>query len=246
MAERFATRSPLAFELVVVPDPVARAGRWLADCVRRLAEGPCPAEIRLAIPGGSALAAVARAAAELGEVWRRVALTWVDERCVPVASPDSNRGEAIRQGLLPPESGCASAPAIRISPARVLPLFEDGESPEAALARVARRYAGELAGRLDVVVLGMGADGHVASLFPELPVSTNGCVAFVPDAPKAPSRRITLTRSALATARHTLLVAVGEEKREALARLCAGDPRLAATGLPGLVVVTDLELHGAP
>ena len=88
----------------------------------------------------------------------------------------------------------------------------------------------------------MGADGHVASLFPDREAPRAGCVAFVPDAPKPPPRRITLTRAALATARHILLVAVGEEKRAALDRLCAGDPRLPATGLPGLVVVTDLDL----
>lgn len=244
MAERLAKRLPPAFELVVDPDPIARAGGWLADCLRRLAAAPGQAEIRLAIPGGSALAAVARAAAELGEVWRRVALTWVDERCVPVADPASNRGEAIRRGLLSAGPDFASDAPRRVSPARVLPLFEDGESPESALARVARRYADELAGELDVAVLGMGPDGHVASLFPDLPAPTKGFVAFVPDSPKAPSRRITLTRVALATARHTLLVAVGEEKREALERLYAGDPRLAATGLPGLVVVTDLEPGG--
>jgi 6-phosphogluconolactonase len=104
----------------------------------------------------------------------------------------------------------------------------------------------------------MGADGHVASLFPDLPAPATDCsgsdaglahvayVAYVPDAPKAPPRRITLTREALACARHTLLVAAGEEKRSALERLCAGDPELPATGLTGLVVVTDLALGSRP
>ena len=86
------------------------------------------------------------------------------------------------------------------------------------------------------------AGGHVASLFPGRESSRNGFVAFIPDSPKPPARRITLTRAALASAAHTLLLATGEPKRSALERLCAGDPALPATGLPGLVVVTDLVL----
>ncbi len=246
MSEPRARGMPAALELVVAEDPIAHAGSWLADCLRRLATRPGGAEIRLAIPGGSALAAVARAAAELGELWRRVALTWVDERCVPVASRYSNRGEAMRLGILPPAPGIAASRAHAVSPARVLPLFEDAESPQDALARVARCYAETFVDGLDVAVLGMGADGHVASLFPGLPAPTADCVAYVPNAPKAPARRITLTREALVRARHTLLVATGEEKRSALERLCAGDPALPATGLPGLVVVTDLALESGP
>jgi 6-phosphogluconolactonase len=260
MSELRAGQMPAALELVVAGDPIAHAGSWLTDCLRRLAARAGGAEIRIAIPGGSALVVVGRACAELGDIWRRVALTWVDERCVPVASRDSNRGEAMRLGILPPAPGIASSRAHTVSPARVLPLFEDGESPEEALARVARGYAEKFANGLDVAVLGMGADGHVASLFPGLPApaadwvgsvagpardadgDSTAFVAYVPEAPKAPPRRITLTRAALACARHTLLVAAGEEKRSALERLCAGDPELPATGLPGLLVVTDLEL----
>ena len=242
MSEHLAKRLPPAFELVVASDPIAQAGGWLADCLRRLAARPGEAEIRLAIPGGSALAAVAHAASDLGELWRRVALVWVDERCVPVASRDSNRGEAMRLGILSPESGISARRAPPVSPARVLPLFEDGEAPEAALTRIGRRYVDEFRGGLDVALLGMGEDGHVASLFPGRESSRNGFVAFIPDSPKPPARRITLTRAALASAAHTLLLATGEPKRSALERLCAGDPALPATGLPGLVVVTDLVL----
>ena len=242
MSERLAKPLPPAFELVVASDPIAAAGRWLTDCLRRLAARPGEAEIRLAIPGGSALAAVARAASDLGDVWRRVALVWVDERCVPVASPDSNRGEAMRLGILTPESGIKTHRARPVSPARVLPLFEDGEAPEAALTRIGRRYVDEFSGGLDVTVLGMGEDGHVASLFPDHESRRTGFVAFVSDSPKPPARRITLTRAALASAEHTLLLASGEPKRSALERLCAGDPTLPATGLPGLVIVTDLVL----
>lgn len=245
MSEPRAKRIPAVLEIVVSPDPVAHAAGWLVERIRLLATRSAKAEIRLAIPGGSALAAVARAAPELGDVWRRVALTWVDERCVPMASPESNRGEAIRQGVAPLASGLPASAARSVSPARVLPLFEDGEMPEAALARVERRYVDEFVGGLDVVVLGMGDDGHVASLFPGRPERSPDFVAFVADSPKPPAHRITLTRRALASAAHTLLFATGEGKRSALQRLRAGDPALAASGLPGLVVVTDLQLDPA-
>lgn len=249
------------FELVVAAAPFEAAGRRIADCVRELtstAPRTGEREIRLAIPGGSALAAVVHAAALLGPLWQRVALTWTDERCVPVDDPDSNRGAARRAGLLGGAGGgdahgsrashdsakaaAARGPGAGSTPARIVPLFEDGESPDAAVARSARRIAAELGDRLDIAVLGMGADGHVASLFPDREAPRGGGVAHVPEAPKPPPHRITLTRRMLASARHTILVAAGEEKRAALDRLCSGDRRLPATGLPGLVVVTDLEL----
>ncbi|MEZ4334277.1 MAG: 6-phosphogluconolactonase [Myxococcota bacterium] len=214
---------------LVASDPVACAARCLVERLDAIAAtAPTDAEeIRLAIPGGSALAVALRAVALLGERWRRVALTWVDERCVPVDDPESNRGEAMRQGLL------------RLAPARIVPLFEDGESPEAAIARHARRWQAELRDGLDVALLGLGEDGHVASLFPARPWPRDGIAFHVADAPKPPASRISLTRAALARARHTILFATGEAKRPALARLQAGDASLPATGLPGLVVVTD-------
>lgn len=226
---------------IVAPDPVECAARWLverlrgasADSTRGGGSGggpgtsPGAGEIRLAIPGGSALSVALRAAALLGDDWRRVALTWVDERCVPVADEASNRGEAVRRGLL------------AVAPARTLPLYEDGETPAQAIARHARRWREELRGGLDVVLLGLGEDGHVASLFPSRIWPTEGVAFHLADAPKPPASRLSLTRSALATARETLVFAVGASKRTALERLRAGDASLPATGLPGLVVVTD-------
>ncbi|MFO0690265.1 MAG: 6-phosphogluconolactonase [Myxococcota bacterium] len=230
-------------ELIVATDPVARAAallvEWLRDATSD-AEGTeePPATkaraVRLAISGGSALEVVLRAAPLCGPLWSQVALTWVDERCVPLSDPDSNRGEAMRRGL----------PA----PGFVVPLLEDGESPDAAVARYARAHADVLGGSLDLVVLGLGPDGHVASLFPGRVWAADRVVAFVPDSPKPPPRRLTLTRSALARAHRTLLFATGESKRGALERLLRGDPALPATGLPGLVVVTDLAgaAHAPP
>lgn len=217
-----------------------RAAKALVSALRGVLKEQATA--RLAIPGGSALVAATAARAALGPDWSRIALTWVDERCVPEAAEDSNRGAARRAGLL--DSG--EDPRVAPAPARVLPLFEDGETPAEAVARVASRLGAELDGQLDVLLLGMGEDGHVASLFPGRPAPAGRWVAHVADSPKPPSDRITLTRSLLATARHGVLLVTGEAKREALERLLAGDPTLPAQGLPGLVVVTDLELDRTP
>lgn len=187
---------------------------------------------RLAVPGGSALGALGAARARLGATWSRVLLTWVDERCVPFADPRSNRGAAYRSGALDSDD----------PPADLLPLFEDGERGDEAVERVEASLATRFGGALDVVLLGMGHDGHVGSLFLGRHEPANAPVVFIRSSPKPPAQRVTLTRSLLATARRTVLVATGEPKRLAIERVLSGDPALPATGLPDLVVVTDLDL----
>jgi 6-phosphogluconolactonase len=120
-----------------------------------------------------------------------------------------------------------------------VPLFTDGESPRKAVLRAQGALEAQLGGGLDVLLLGLGEDGHIASLFPGREWPEDGLVARVRDSPKPPANRITLTVGMLATAQASVLVAVGEGKRDALARLRAGDPALPASGLAGLHVVTD-------
>jgi 6-phosphogluconolactonase len=226
--------------LVLDPQPMARAGELIFDALADRLERS--ASVRLAIPGGSALEAMPRVQQLLGDGWSRVALTWVDERCVPIASGESNRGAAARLGLVAAED---QVPDPR-GPALVLPLYEDGETPVQALSRVRSRLTRDFDDRLDVVLLGMGPDGHVASLFPSRAMPTQGLVAHVDDSPKPPTSRITLTRRALATAQDVILVATGEAKRNVVRRLMSGDEQLPAQGLDGLVIVTDVDPRSKP
>lgn len=114
-----------------------------------------------------------------------------------------------------------------------------------AVARVEAGLRVDFDGALDVLLLGMGEDGHIASLFPWRSLPESGLVAHVSDSPKPPPDRITLTPAALATASRAVLAAFGESKRAPLRKLLAGDPTLPAQALKGLVVVTDLDLAAA-
>lgn len=217
----------LILETVTSARAAEAAGRVLAGAIEAAAgrTGGC----RLAIPGGSALAALPLAQARLSPTsWSRVRLTWVDERCVPVADPQSNRGAFVRLGL--PEPGL------------VLPLWEDEGGD--AVARFAARFQREFAGGLDVLLLGLGEDGHVASLFPgHAALLATGAAVLVEDSPKPPSRRISLTMATLRSAESGVLLAVGESKRAALRRVMSGDAGLPTSAVRRLTIVTDLDME---
>jgi 6-phosphogluconolactonase len=142
--------------------------------------------------------------------WWKVDVYWGDERCVPLDDPDSNYRLG-REALLD-QVGAANAH---------YPMRCD-EGPDPYQLRV-----GEL-GKFDVVHLGLGPDGHTASLFPESAAldADPGRLVVMNDDPLAhnPHRRMTLTYSGIARARLVLVTVTGEGKRDALARVAAGDP----------------------
>lgn len=206
--------------------PVAEAARLLAEAIT-LREG----QVRLAVAGGSVAPVLGAARRRLGTgLWKRARLTWVDERCVPFSHPDSNRGAAYREGHLDP----ADPPCLE------LPLYLDDEAPEAACVRVRSAFQRDFQDRLDFLLLGLGEDGHIASLFPGR-AFTDSVVLVVSDSPKPPALRITFTLPVLVQAQEALLLAVGNAKLEALQRLQRGDPALPASALPHLNVITDLK-----
>jgi 6-phosphogluconolactonase len=97
--------------------------------------------------------------------------------------------------------------------------------------------------KLDITLLGMGEDGHIASLFPGHPARfAKGPVTTLDDSPKPPPQRITLTYEILRTSRAQFLLAMGEAKRAALKRVISGDPLAPANALPELTIITNLDL----
>jgi 6-phosphogluconolactonase len=141
--------------------------------------------------------------------WWKVDVYWGDERCVPLDHPDSNYHLA-RQALLD-----------RVGAANATYPMRCEEGPDPYQLRV-----GEL-GKFDVVHLGLGVDGHTASLFPGSAAleADPGRLVVMNDDPlgKNPYRRMTLTFAGIARARLVIVTVSGEAKRDALRRVVEGD-----------------------
>jgi 6-phosphogluconolactonase/glucosamine-6-phosphate isomerase/deaminase len=142
--------------------------------------------------------------------WDAVVIYQVDERVAPPDDPDRNLAH-LRQALGP-------------APAQVRAMPVDDSDLEAAAAA----YAASLPGQLDLVHLGLGPDGHTASLVPGDPVLdvTDRLVALT--RPYQGRVRMTLTYPALARARQILWLVTGSDKKEPLAKLLAGDTTIPA------------------
>jgi 6-phosphogluconolactonase len=167
--------------------------------------------------GGTARRCYERLAADGADQldWWQVDVYWGDERCVPPDDPDSN--ERLGREALLERVGAANA---------VYPMRCD-DGPDPYQQRVAQ------AGRLDIVHLGLGPDGHTASLFPgsaALDADPGRLVVMNTDpSGRNVHRRMTLTFSGIARARLAMVTVEGEEKRDAFAAVCAGDPKVPAT-----------------
>jgi 6-phosphogluconolactonase len=196
-------------EVRVFPTAEAVATASAGDFCRavRASVGP----FRVALAGGSTpRATYDRLSRELLP-WDRIFFYWGDERCVPVGHADRNdrmADEALLSRVALPAGNIHRIPAE-------LPDSEDA----------ARRYEALLNFKFDYVFLGLGADGHTASLFPGTPAVTEATRRAVPvwvEAQK--SRRITLTLPVLNEAQNISFLAVGAEKAPMLARVCGLRP----------------------
>jgi 6-phosphogluconolactonase len=152
--------------------------------------------------------------------WSRVEFFWCDERVVPPAHPDSNYRMA-KESLLSP---------LRISPRRVHRMPSEEQDLDGAAAgyqeEIARVCGGAPDGPppvLDVVLLGMGADGHTASLFPHTEAlrETRRWVVANP-VPQLPTHRLTMTPALLNRAHQVLFLVAGSDKAERLAEIIEG------------------------
>lgn len=214
--------------LTTLADAEAVAERAAGEIARRLASAKRERGVaHLALSGGTTpgrtyelLAGELPRKAGLGD-WEDVEVWFADERCVGPEDAESNYRLARRAFLEP----------VGMPPERVHRM--EGElGPEEGAARYARMLRERVAARenglpaLDVVVLGIGPDGHVASLFPGAPTLDAGPEAVclgVHDSPKPPPERITLSMAVLWAARRCVLLATSASKADAVAAML-GEP----------------------
>lgn len=220
---------------------------WADACAGRLAgalgEGLSEqGRAMFAGAGGSTPSPIYRRLAQADLDWSKVAVTLVDERHVPESSPDSN-ARLMRETLL---TGKAAA-------ARFIPLHHAAVTVDRAAAMAAKAL--QVEGKLDAVLLGMGEDGHICSMFPGSPTlktllttALEPAVFGVPpgrDGMAPPQERISLNIPYLARARRVVLALTGAKKRAVFEAEAAGDPAvqpiaaLIASGAPLEVLWTE-------
>lgn len=169
--------------------------------------------------------------------WERVRVLWGDERYVPAGDPDRNDRQA--------DEALLHSVDVRAEHVIRFPSRDSGLS----LDEAAESFAGTLAAEfptgfaVDIVLCGIGPDGHVASLFPGYDHGMHRNVIPVRDSPKPPPERLTLTFTVLNTARKVWIVCAGADKADAVQRLMANEldttPAVALSGTEETVVFAD-------
>jgi 6-phosphogluconolactonase len=153
--------------------------------------------------------------------WPRVWVYFGDERAVPPDHPDSNYGAA-REALLR---------HVAVPESQVFRMQAERADREVAAAE----YERVLPERLDVLIFGMGPDGHIASLFPGSPAVEERLRRVVPViGPKSPAARLTIAPPVIVAAREVVVLVTGEDKAASVARALRGP--LAPRELPAQLV----------
>lgn len=207
-----------AGDLVVLSDAASvaqHAAAWLGEAITQAVTVRGRADVALA--GGTTPAATYRQLAAHALPWASVHFWFGDERCVPAAHPEANARMA--HDMLGPALAAGAT----------LHVMDGGGDGEGAHAAAAAAYAAALPQVLDVLVLGMGEDGHTASLFPGHAATSERTarVVAITGAPKPPPERLTITSVVIDAARAVLVLVTGGGKADALAQVVDG-PRAPA------------------
>lgn len=239
--------------VVVHPDPDTLARAVAARFLLALADAQSVRHpVHVAITGGTigtqVLAEIGRSDL-LGMVdFTGVHVWWVDERFVPSGDPDRNEGQAT-EALL----ARIPVPDENVHRMAASDQAKDANAAAQAYAYDLLRFAvpGTLSPEFDVVLLGMGPDGHIASLFPGQGTVdiTDQAVIGVHDSPKPPPERISLTVPVLNSTRQTWIVVSGAAKAEPVRRVLEGAapdelPVAAAAGRDVTLWLMDAEAAG--
>ena len=186
---------------------------------------------RIVLTGGNTPRPIYRELRTIDTDWAAWQIYFGDERCLPRGDPDRNDTMARDTWLTH-----VPIPAEQI---HAIPAELGAESG-------ARVYGALLTGveRFDLVLLGLGEDGHIASLFPGHPQDDHAMVVAVHDAPKPPPDRISLSASTLSRADQVWFLVIGEGKREALKNWYRQQTIPACTIRPaqGVDIFTDIDL----
>lgn len=217
--------------VVVHRDPTVLANAVAARLVTGIVDAQAyGSAASIVVPGGgigiASLRALRDSPARPAVDWRRVDLWWGDERFVAADSPDRNERQ-VREALLD---------AVDLDPGRVHPMGAlggpDGDDVDSAAARYAAELAAAAPGTaavptFDVLMLGMGPEGHTASIFPESPAAYDArTVLGVHGCPKPPPTRISMGFSAIQAARQVWMLVAGEGKAQAVALALSGAGRV--------------------
>lgn len=224
--------------VVVHPDADVLAEATAARLLTRLVDLQSDhSPVHVVLTGGTVGIAVLRAVATSpvrGAVdWSDVHLWWGDERFLPAGDPDRNEVQA-REALLDALGDALPADHVHAMPARTAQVPDTDAAARLYAAELARHAPADAAPAVpsfDVLLLGMGPDGHVASLFPghaTLSVSDRTVVGE-DDSPKPPPARVSLTFPAIQAAAEVWVVAAGDGKADAVAAALRGAP---ATEMP--------------
>lgn len=213
-----------------LPTPEALAQDVADSLVRRIEELQSDGRVvELCLTGGRvanlAYEHLARVVQDSSVDPTQLELWWTDEAFVPTDSPRRNSLQALAR----------LAGSFPLSPARTHPMPSSDASVDPAQA--ALTYGTELDGStIDICLLGLGENGHVAALYPDHPSSetTSAIAVGVTDAPKPPSEQVSLTLATINKSREVWLFATGIEKADAVARTFRGDPTTIAAHVSGV------------